>query len=365
MDYYTKKELLTEAKGNTRLLELNSNDASIIISEFGGRVLGAFPKNDSVNLLWLPADLNGFIQDKYWNIGGDRYWIGPQKLFFDKNPETYYKLNPEHFIIEDDFLVPRGLDPANYEIKSSTETGCILSSNISITNQLNLETYEGIIKRSVSLITEPVKTGVPHFGIKYIEDCMLSTPNLEINGWSLTQIISGGHENPGTVLIPTNANPNPLSYFRNIPEDRLKVKDNYVAFKIDVNDIYKLAIRPEDIDNNQIGKIGYVLRIPESIEYCFLIKLSSDLPKIQTEIFDTSRDHPDLETGCIQAYNSESPEESQLSFGEIEFQLIPFKTTPNRSESLTEHQLFGYMAPKEEILNVIEKYLGILDPVLF
>ena len=105
MTYYTKKELLTEAKGNTRLLELNLNDGSIIISEFGGRVLGAFPKKDSINLLWLPADLKGFIHDKYWNVGGDRYWIGPQKLFFNKYPETYYKLNPEHFIIEDDFLV--------------------------------------------------------------------------------------------------------------------------------------------------------------------------------------------------------------------------------------------------------------------
>ena len=190
-------------------------------------------------------------------------------------------------------------------------------------------------------------------------------PELKINGWTLAQVISGGIENPGTVIIPTKNNPRPISYFDLIPNERLKVMDNYVAFKIDVDDIYKLAIRPEDIDFSRAAKIGYILKIPESEDYGFLVKLSDDIPKNQNECFDVSRDHPDSEIGVIQSYNSESPDKPLLNFGEIELQLNLFETIDNASHGKAKHQLFGYIGTKQEILNVVEKYLGINNPFLF
>jgi len=150
-----------------------------------------------------------------------------------------------------------------------------------------------------------------------------------------------------------------------IPEDRLKIGENYVAFKIDVSDIYKLAIRPEDINFDRTAKIGYMLKIPDFDEYCFIVKLSDDIPKSQKECFDISRDHPDSEIGVIQSYNSESPDKSMLNFGEIELQLNPFKTIDNASHGKAKHQLFGYIGTKEEMLIIVEKYLGIDNPFLF
>ena len=147
---------------------------------------------------------------------------------------------------------------------------------------------------------------------------MFYRPDLKINGWSLATIISGGSENPGTVLIPTKSDPKPISYFKNIPEDRLKLGESYVAYKIDVDDIYKVGIRPEDIDFSRPAKIGYILKMPDSEEYGFLVKLSNDIPGTQNECFDVARDHPDAEIGVIQSYNSESPEKPLLRYGEIE-----------------------------------------------
>jgi ABC-type Fe3+/spermidine/putrescine transport system ATPase subunit len=100
----------------------------------------------------------------------------------------------------------------------------------------------------------------------------------------------------------------PLSYFRRIPKERLFIGKNYIAFKIDVNDIYKLAIRPEDIDFSKKAKIGYKVQIPHTHLYGFLVKLSDDIPHSQNECFDTARDHPDSEIGVIQSYNAESPD---------------------------------------------------------
>jgi len=190
-------------------------------------------------------------------------------------------------------------------------------------------------------------------------------PNLKINGWSLACIISGGPSNPGTVLIPTKPNPKPLSYFRIIPEDRLTIGDNYVAFKLDVDDVYKLAVRPEDIDFARHAKIGYLLKIPDSEEYGFLVKLSNDIPITQDDCFDVSRDHPESEIGVIQSYNSESPNKPSLKYGEIELQLNKFEAIDNASHGKARHQIIGYIGSKEEVLEVAEKYLGIANPSLF
>jgi hypothetical protein len=195
---------------------------------------------------------------------------------------------------------------------------------------------------------------------------VLYKPNLEVNGWSLACIISGGVNNPGTVLVPTKPNPKPLSYFHIIPENRLIKGENYVAFKIDVDNIYKLAIRPDDIDFSRLAKIGYIMRIPDSNEFGFLLKLSDNIPRSQDDCFDISRDHPEGEIGVIQSYNSESPNKPQmLRYGEIELQLNKFETIDNTSHGKAKHQLFAYVGTKYEIFEVIEKYLGISNPSLF
>ena len=95
------------------------------------------------------------------------------------------------------------------------------------------------------------------------------------------------------------------------------------------------------------------------------MKLSNDIPKIQDECFDVSRDHPDSEIGVVQSYNSESPDKPILNFGEIELQLNQFNTIDNASHGKSNHQIFGYIGTKNEILNVVEKYLGIENPILF
>ncbi len=355
MNYYTKEGLLSTIKDTTNLVELNTDEeSSVVISEYGGRPLGFFPKEGCYSLLWINPHIKEAIKSRDRSIGGDRYWISPERKFFYKNPETWT-----------DWFCPSSLDPANYEILKSSNESCTLSSKIFIVDQFTNERYDGEITRKFTLIKEPISTRVSYCGIEFLEDCTLNKPNLKVNGWTLANIISGGPHNSGTVLIPTNPNPKPLSYFRMIPNERLLIGDNYVAYKIDVDDIYKLAIRPEDIDFSRQAKIGYVLKIPDSDEYGFLVKISDDIPKSQDECFDISRDHPDSEIGVIQSYNSDSPDKPLLKYGEIELQLNLFESVNNNSRGIAKHLLFGYIGSKDEIIEVIYKYLGIHNPILF
>jgi hypothetical protein len=354
MNYFTKEALFSAVGKNTNLIDLVYKESSVVISEYGGRPLGLFPKKGCNSLLWINPKIKEMITTRNRSIGGDRYWISPERDFFYKDPENWR-----------DWFCPSGLDPGNYEVLAISDNSCTLSSNLLITNMRTKQGYQGEITRQFKLIKEPYKTGVDYCGIEFLDDCILYRPNLKINGWSLTNVISGGVQNPGTVLIPTKSNPKPLSYFREIPQERLKVKENYVAYKIDVDDIYKLAIRPEDIDFSKPAKISYVLKLPKSQEYSFLVKLSDDVPKTQNQCFDIARDNPDSEIGVIQSYNSESPNKPILNYGEIELQLSPFNTIDNTSHSKSRHQLFGYIGMKEEILGVIKRYLGVDYPFLF
>ncbi len=354
MNYFTEETLTNSLEGRTSYIKLNDNDRSVIISEYGGRPLGLFPKSDSYNLLWVNPKIQEVIKTRSHVIGGDRYWISPERDFFYKNPETW-----------ENWECPSGLDPANYEILGSSDSSCTVSSPLFVINQRTKQGYQGEVTRQFKIIKEPFQTGVSYCGLEILDDCILFRPNLKINSWSLATVISRGLENPGTVLIPTKNNPVPISYFSDIPNDRLRIMDSYVAYKIDVDAIYKLAIRPEDIDYNRPAKIGYILKLPEVEEYGFIVKLSDDLPRNQSECYDIARDHPDTEIGVIQSYNSESPDKPTLNFGEIELQLNQFKTIDNSSHGKAKHQIFSYVGTKEEILNVIEKYLGITNPKLF
>jgi len=354
MNYFTKDTLLAAVEDRTKLFELKSGEATAIISEYGGRLLALFPRSDCYNLLWVNSNPKNIIETRKRSIGGDRYWISPERDFFYEQPETW-----------GNWFCQSSLDPGNYEPLGNNEISCTLSNNLFIQNMRTKLGYQGEITRQFKLVKEPYKTGISYCGVEFLDDCVFYKPNLQINGWSLATIITGGPKNPGTVLIPTKSEPKPISYFNPIPSDRLKLGDKYVSFKIDVDDVYKLAIRPEDIDFTRPAKIGYALKMPDSEDYGFLTKLSDDIPKTQNECFDVARDHPDSEIGVIQSYNSESPEKPLLNFGEIELQLNQFKTIDNISHGKAKHQIFGYIATKEEILEVIKKYLGIENPFLF
>ena len=241
---------------------------------------------------------------------------------------------------------------------------CTLGTELIVKSQKTGKALAGEITREFSTVDDPQDSGLDYCGLQYIDDCVIYKPNLKINGWSLANVISGGVANPGTVLIPTKSKAKPLSYFKHIPEDRLHVEENYVGYKIDVDEIYKLAIRPEDLDYKRKAKIGYVLKIPKSEDFGFLVKRSDDIPKSQEECWDIARDNPEEEIGVIQSYNSDSPNKPQLRYGEIELQLKPLETIDNTSHGKAIHEILGYMGSKKEIMEVVEEDLGIEEPHL-
>ncbi|MEJ2295203.1 MAG: hypothetical protein P8Y23_10590, partial [Candidatus Lokiarchaeota archaeon] len=150
MNLYTKEKLIASCVNLTDLVELNnSNNGSVTISEYGGRILGLFPKSDEINLLWVNPKIKEIIQSKERAIGGDRYWISPERDFFYKDPTTW-----------SNWFCPPSLDPGNYEILAHDQHSCTVSSAISLMNQRTKQKISGEITRQFSIVKEPIDTGI-------------------------------------------------------------------------------------------------------------------------------------------------------------------------------------------------------------
>jgi len=356
MNYFKKDDLISLIEDHANLIDIKiTEDSSALVSEYGGRLLGLFPTDNVPNLLWVNPNIVSVIKNNDWDIGGDRYWISPEREYFYTNPDKW-----------EGWHCQKALDPANYEILGHKKNSCTLSTPLIIKNYHAGYFIQGEITRQFTVKEEPIETGLDTYCcIEVVDDCVLYRPDIKANGWSLACVICGGMQNPGTVLIPTKANPKPISYFRQIPLDRLRIGPDHVSFKIDANDVYKLAIRPEDIDFKKPAKIGYFLKLSDNNEHGFLVKLSNDIPRVQEDCFDISRDHPEAEIGVIQSYNSETPANSPLRFGEIELQLNKFQSIDNASHGKAIHQIIAYIGSKDDILDVMKLYLGISNPLLF
>ena len=85
MNYFTKDALFSAVGDSTTLIELNSDESSIIITEYGGRPLGIFPKKGCYSLLWINQKIKEMITTRNRSIGGDRYWISPEREYFYKD----------------------------------------------------------------------------------------------------------------------------------------------------------------------------------------------------------------------------------------------------------------------------------------
>ncbi|MFQ6032864.1 MAG: DUF6786 family protein, partial [Candidatus Zixiibacteriota bacterium] len=259
-----KKELVAVLKGNTPCFVLEGEGGcSLVFTERGGRLIGAFPKKESENGLWTHPQLERILRTDEWNVGGDRLWLSPEQDFFYKNPQRFKN-----------WFCPRALDPGNYKLIRSSPTAVTFQNIFNLSNIRTGETYKDVcVTRTMNYFSNPYASDprmaealdkISYVGMKSIDEVSITGnhDHLGINPWIITQVNLGPPGNTGIAIVPTKAaDVQPIHYFARIPEDKLIVYSDYVSFKIDGQSTYKLGIRPEDLDPEREAAIGYVVDI--------------------------------------------------------------------------------------------------------
>ncbi len=333
---------------------VESSQGALLFTEYGARLLGLFPRRDLPNVLWNPANLDEVMASKLWAIGGERLWLSPERTFYYDNPRDF-----------EGWFTPSEMDPGHYTTIGSLQ----YQSNFAAFDCVMNESYEGCSAERIFKIheTDPFSTGLAHAGTTITDTMVIGVTHIDMCAWSLAMVFTNGLSSPGTALFPIKPNASVLSYFTPIPADRVSVEAGYARYKIDAQDIYKLAIRPEDMCFDNPVKAVYVSAYPDSDTWFCVIKSTNDMPRSQEECVDPAKGNPDGPKGGIQSYNAgPAPSGEHLLFGEIELQLVKGIEKDQTTISKATHTIDAYAGTKAEILAVAKKALRLNTvPVIY
>jgi hypothetical protein len=343
---YTFEHLNSAVARHTAVTVKKTRSGSAIFTEYGARLLGLFPDKSLPNVLWNPEKIGESVAEKKWGIGGERLWISPERNFYYENPRDF-----------EGHHVPPGMDPGRY-----VTTGALKYRNsFSVFDYVKNQAYDDCsAERMFAMIDDPYKTKLDYAGVRIVDSMIIGVPHFPMCCWSLGMVYTCGTERPGTAFFPIKKGATFLSYFNKIPAHRAEPLVDYVRFRIDASEIYKLAIAPEDIDTANPCKAVYVSPYPSGKKWFCVIKRSTDLPRNQKECVDPAKGNPEGPKGAIQSYNSgPKPGEVYWPFGEIELQLSKGVTKGKSTVSKATHELLSYAGEKDEILALAQKALRI------
>ncbi|MBD3321108.1 MAG: hypothetical protein GF350_08455 [Chitinivibrionales bacterium] len=348
---YFLKELKDIASGHSSISTVATDSGTILITEYGARILGLFPRNDLPNCLWNPEKIDSLMNERSWMVGGERLWIAPERDFYYENPRDF-----------EGHKVPAGMDPGDFK-----KTGNLtFKAQYPLFDFIRNETYEECFsQRSFKLKTDPFNSGLAFVGVEVCDTISVNKPDIDICCWSMSMVYTCGPEMPGTAFFPVADNAAILGYFGQVPEDRAQIVGTHARFRIDADGIYKIAFKPEDTVSDNKSKIVYISPYPDSDSWFCLVKRSGDIPRVQEECVDPPKADAEGPRGAIQAYNN-GPDfgDELLPFGEIELQLAKGITKDSNTVSTGTHELLCYSGSKSSIVSLAKEILRLSsDPL--
>ncbi|MEM3712160.1 MAG: DUF6786 family protein [Thermoproteota archaeon] len=338
-----KEQLIDALKDVSRIVDLKNDTGSVIISEYGARILGVF-MGKLQNPFWIANNPREVIVNKDWKIGGNRLWISPERNFFYETPENF-----------GGWFCPVQLDPGDWKIIHSD------AKSVTLEEDVELEDFKNKIKIGFSLsrrisLQETSGKGLSCIRLR-VRDALIARNEVKegVNLWSITQVRPG---KAGTVIVPVRPKAKPVHYFGAIPKNRLRVSRDHVSFKIDGMAVYKLGVMPEDMPNPGCSSIMYYAEYGKN--EAFLISMRTIMaPESQEECLDVAKADPQGPKGCVQSYNS-GPD---LCFGEMELHFKPAVKVRNNWISYADYDIEVLAGNRAGVLRALRNCIP--KPFLF
>jgi hypothetical protein len=188
-------------------LSVASLDNRLLVSEFGGRILGLLPDGQT-NLFWINPNavrresVSAWRLGKGWsNLGGERAWISPE---IDTNVP-----DPERFA--ESYAVPAQIDPGNYTLLREKD-GLVLSQEFSLRWLRTGQTVGLSLERMIRPAATPpfsVPAGISFAGYSLVSRLSALTPLGAARPavWNLIQTPGGG-----TVMAKVRPGAQPVSF---------------------------------------------------------------------------------------------------------------------------------------------------------
>lgn len=236
---------------------------TIIVSRYGGRIFGPFNGQDGESLLWInPAFRSqrefGALLDSKGPLGGERVWISPEFQFGCRDRDRFW----------DTLFVLPAVDPGTYQFKGGS------SGVVELAQSMDLDAFNPTrgrktlhLRRSIKPAKNPLQdyqqlrtppddvlyAGYTHRVVLQEEE----HDAIPSESWCLVQI-----RPTGQVIIPTTSRARVASYYEDPPPEYIEIGDSRFSCRIDGHRQYKLGIHGASV----LGRIGYVSPINDELE---------------------------------------------------------------------------------------------------
>lgn len=226
----------------------------IVITEHGGHVFGPFSDSYPEGLFWIPAsagepdEFKSLVDQKIWNIGGDRVWIAPEIQFnisdrsrFRETLNTPKTIDPGSFAMtreEDRVFLSQELDLTSY----NTVTG-----NIHLAFSRMIHRAENPLRKLPAC--GQLMQSVSYCGFEQVLDLQgTSAEDIYAETWDLLQI-----RPKGTLFIPMYTPLRGTDHYEPAG-DHEYVTERGVCLRITGDSRYKIAYKSAVLT----GRFGYL-----------------------------------------------------------------------------------------------------------
>lgn len=326
------------------------NGVRLILTQYGGRVLGPFLSPESASLYWLPSAfaspqaLKAFLAAGETGLGGERFWITPE-IQFNVQDRTRW---------DETYALPSPLDPGHYTLKQTQPDEWRLAQDMALDT---FNTASGRKHLHVEILIHPVDNPLRHTARQralldgvtfagYEQAITFSEPvndGILSEAWNLIQVNPGG-----MILIPATPEPEWRDYYEPAGNGQ-EIYPDHVRVHITGQRRYKLGYQ----GSQTFGRLAYFNTLDGGQAY-LLVRNFFNNPS--APYIEEAAQAPWHWGDSIHIYNDSG---ALGGFGELEVHGQTIGGSTRRSTSQDQMVLWLYAGPTARIKTLAAYLLGI------
>lgn len=326
------------------------NGVQVLITEYGGRVLGPFLAEDGESLFWSskalahPAALGAVVAAREWNVGGDRLWIAPEIQYNARDRTDFWG----------SLALPPQMDPGHYALEQ------VSSAAWRLYQEVTLEAYnlaQGSktlqVERMIRPADDPLRSlagyaelvaGVTYAGYEQGVTLTDMHPDAILSeAWNLTQVNPGGR-----LWIPAAGPVEVTDYYAPVDAAHLQRHSRGVALAISGQRQYKVGLQAATL----FGRAAYANHTSDGIAYAVVRAFFNNpsAPYVEEPAHLVGR-----RGHSVHVYNDDG---GLGGFGEMECNGQAIGGSLGRSTGTDQFLTWVYAGPQAQIDAVLEHLVG-------
>ncbi len=327
-----------------------AGDATIIISQRGGRIFGPFLSQNAESMLWMnkafaeAEAFKAFLESRDWNMGGDRFWIAPEIQYNVKDRTDFAGT----------YQLPSQVDPGRYVLDQTASDEYSLSQDMTLeAHNLASGKKQLRLERLIRPAEDPLRNlskykeltaGVAFAGYEQIVTFSEDKADDKMSeAWNLVQLQTGGR-----LFLCCSGCIEYTDYYE--PVGKLQtLGQNHVRLEITGTQMYKVGYKAAHL----FGRYGYYNSMGNGRANLIVRNLFNN-PSVPYA------EEPAHTPGCkghsLHVFNDDG---QYGGFGELECNGQTIGGQTGKSSITDQMILWVYEGPDQKIRNIASNLLGV------